>query len=342
MNHLEESASGRESAAARKLIEDLRLDPSEVMSNLNVGSADAAVLLVGSLNEGLAAPGSDIDFLVVYPPNHQVKDCGVDALARKFPFSEEDAIFPQVNTIVVNRRIGSRHLLQIEITDAAAIRNLQDNVSARMNSVYARIQNKIGAKRRQGAALQPHDQVLIHRLNTGMVVKGDDLIGALRNRLSLEEFSQYLVIMRVYAVRSYVSDLEMFLETEDAVDTAAQVYLHRRVIAGMASALLAGVGQTNAKEKFIFRLLSRHANAIGQDLVEELRHGFMASFRNHSELTANLSVLVRNTFKRIYELCPMVGLEEEASTREGILSGILNIDNLDVRVTSGLNSRLPT
>lgn len=237
------------------LLHPFDVDVQEIWRHADVGIPGAAVLLGGTFNQKLATATSDVDLLIVLPnDSYSHADVAVDG----------DAIFPLENSTIVNRELLAGQKLQLHVVSAAYLNSIQDYVSQR-NSY---LRNKaLGAPSliREGRLLYFWDQLAIHRLYTGLVLKNQDLVDGIKNRLTLEELSFNVGVRETSAIQGFKSDVSGLVNTQDEYGLETVIHIHNRVIISTVIALLASKKEISPQEKLLFRLLYRLSEVIGKD-----------------------------------------------------------------------------
>jgi hypothetical protein len=254
----------------QRLLDPLNVQAEEILSLVNKDEHVMA-LLAGTVNQGLATPTSDIDFLLVYPDEYYVE--GLDAnsqgkVKRYIPRSGESA-FPTERTLIVNRTSVQGYKVQLTLAKASMVRHLQDTVKARNESVRARLAGDSRALHRRGKMLDLPGQLLIHRLYTGLPIHEEESVKQLTERIAYAEFLDNVSMRETAQVQGWLSDIQGLYALSGYSEKSTFIFLYHKVFRHIASLLLASVGELSPQEKLLYRLLNQYADRIGAQWLTE-------------------------------------------------------------------------
>lgn len=205
---------------------------------------NSALLLVGSVAEGLANDGSDIDLMILG---------GEDAFGGLLVKDNE---FQQT----ITRLPGGREL-NVEFWDAPTIRLL----ATRLQGMYAALANPESVKSLE--LLSEQEIRLVHRVRNGITLRNQRKVEEWRAMLGTEYFPEYLIVSWISYYMTFRKDALAQCSGGDA-DTA--LLMMRMAMEGLAAALLAAVGETHPYLKWRPTLLKRHADVIGKRMLDRM------------------------------------------------------------------------
>lgn len=206
-----------------------------------------AVVLGGSIPEGLANQKSDIDLLLL----------GDKDLPGKSPLPPIQA---GGATIAFRPNLGSLRV-QIETVHIAHLERL----SRQMTEVAADFEDPEKAERVR--AFGELDLRTIHRICTGVRLKNEAVAEAWKARLRCDLLPSYLLASQVAQQRMALEDAAG--EWEEGRRESA-LWAMQRSLQASAMALLASVGETNPNSKWCVRLLQIHRGKAGPELCDDL------------------------------------------------------------------------
>lgn len=249
-------------------------DIEEVTKYLQPDHPSATTLLVGSTNEGFGNSASDIDILIVYPKDIYIQGWSSSKQGTTHevdPLAKGGTAVRRHQELLILSPIKSAKL-QISIIGEELILWIQNQISERLASTKSRINGAPPQRTRRGTTLTNDDLKILHRLYSGTVIHNESAANRFKLKLSESDFRDYLLALRAQEVIGEASDLVGFIKQHPATDHAdTQVYLAQRLLLTAASLLTAAVGELNVGEKFIFRLVDRHSEAIEESLAERIR-----------------------------------------------------------------------
>ena len=205
---------------------------------------DGSIVVTGSVPEGLANCESDIDVLVL----------GEDHLRaeRVMRFGETEHAFNQSHEAIK---------LHIRTLTATSLEIL----SARVNDGLLAFGNPEASKRLD--LLGEDDLRTLHRIRTGVCIRGDEVVSNWRDRLRCDYLPHYMVTLNVG---------EHISRREDAIGEAREgriessAWALRDALSHLACGILAAIGEGHPSSKWCVRLVQTHRDVIGRDLADML------------------------------------------------------------------------
>jgi len=236
--------------------------------------------LMGSIVEGLANEQSDIDLL--YLGDGELKDKIVISFrnAYKFGVSHDE----------------NGYEINVEQLDGEALASMSEGMARSLYTLDHPREAKDIAVERDAMRLR-----MIHRVRTCVPLVNPEVLADWRRRLRTDEFPQFLLHTHMENLLNQQEDIVGELQSgnfRSALWMAKTTYAPRLV-----AAMLAAAGETNQYVKWHFKLLERHRDAIGADLVDAVL-GFMTREGPDTpeallaELTAISEPVMRTVFER--------------------------------------------
>jgi hypothetical protein len=213
-----------------------------------------AVLLTGSVAEGLANPDSDIDLMVIGQPleardgvTTTGRNCQVvNALGQPCGFDIQITVFtPETACTVLDRF-------------AEFVRTWDQKLAAFVGG------GDVDATPWAFPWFAPTERLFLHRLRTGIPLAGSETVSRLRSDGGLERLPLQTFFTAVHACYGFLEDAIAQADQPDGDHDTACVML---TLAADATAefLLAGAGETHPYAKWRPKLLRRHREEIGPD-----------------------------------------------------------------------------
>lgn len=206
---------------------------------------DTAVLLVGSIPEGLANPDSDIDLLVLgdYTPRG-------------------DIVFEERQYADSVTRTGSGHDLNVQAWSSEQL----EDIAARVGGILDTMRHPEGAERVH--LISPYELNLLHRIRVGVPIGPEAPVERWRATLATDQLPACSALTQLGYYGAAREDV--FAQLEEGEDASA-LWMLMVALEHLASAVLASVGETNAGRKWLIRLLQRHRDTIGALHAEQLQ-----------------------------------------------------------------------
>jgi hypothetical protein len=215
-------------------------DLSQMVPDLQPGEA---LLFVGSIPDGLAAPGTDVDLMRLGQSKGQ-------GMLRPFGCGIESVWRVRGGTTI---NIDAWKLEDVE----ALFRRFLD-----------------GFRAIDGAELEPsvhsysHPEcLLLHRCATGLILQGSQLVSELRSRYRLAELSSQFLMYNYLAYHSRLGNAKRQVQQGDNLSA---LWMLAEAMDHLAITMLASVGETNPQLRWRVRLLQRWSSALGEERVEQL------------------------------------------------------------------------
>ncbi len=199
------------------------------ISNLLVPDAKYAVMVVGSIAEGTATPVSDVDFLVLLDRADSLREERV-SLSVQTGRSQE----------FLSYHDGIELNLEFRAWD-----NMRE-IRRQVLSMGPSVQKKGSAKL---VIFERFELQFLHRLRTGWVLTGEEIVEAWRAKLAVDFLPIYL------GLRNYVLGRETFEDACATVGngTAESIYTARNCAESALLGLFGFLGYTSQTRRFMFR-----------------------------------------------------------------------------------------
>ncbi len=269
---------------------------------------EAAVLLVGSVNEGLGNARSDLDVLIIHPTDRYIEELtphtGLTTRTIS-PTAFGGTAILRRDTVVVNRRLDSGVRLQLEITREDLIARLQEQARVYLDAARARISAPEAGAPRRGFRLGFLEHKLLHRVYSATEIRNGARAEALRAALPASDLTEYLVLAQANFLFGVVDDLLGIYEQRPLPDPETRLFLLQQAIAKTTLLVLAAVGELNVGEKFSFRLLRHHARQAGPELVSRLTRMYRDRDLASPRLLPSVLELLDHAFARVSSLRPL-------------------------------------
>jgi hypothetical protein len=304
-------------------LKSFSVDFTDLEKRITPDHPDAILLLTGTFAQGLATPTSDIDLLLVYPSDSYVHGFTASRTSETndvYPLQEGDSVFPQDQGTIINRELSEGQKIQIYVTRADHITGVQNSVRARNDSFRARISGDHSRLRRDGRLLFFIDQLIMYRFYTGVVLHNTAGAEQIRNRLPLSELADNVAVRETSMIQGYFSDLRGLIAQSGQQEFETLLLIHQRMLVSLTVVLLAAVGEFCPQEKLLFRLLKRHAAAIGEDVVNDLLERFTDLERFVRSDALEINDFVYNVLMRARTKSPLVEAEYADWNKESVFA----------------------
>lgn len=234
---------------------NLNLDTMHRVLGRPLGEAEA-LLLTGSVSDGHANAESDIDLILIGGPltaGVQFNRAGVPgAMLRDCATGVECDVTVLSHALVDD--LGRRF--------RAAIDALLDHDAERSSASTF-------------YAFSDEEQDLLHRLSTGIIVGNPHVIERWRSATQLDQLPTYLLTLGLFAYFSLRQDVKGQI-AEGHGDNA--LHMLQIAVDRLSGAVLAAAGITIPTRKWRIRLLRKHEQTIGPELVAALTKHFFPAF----------------------------------------------------------------
>jgi predicted nucleotidyltransferase len=251
-------------------------DIDDLLRGLVSGGQPIGVLLGGSIAEGVANPSSDVDLLVLLEDNAEITPS--DGLNLR----------PGRAVETVTYRAGVE--FNIEMFRQRDVLRLIESFVQMAPALYD--PHELDAI----PMLQPYDLRFLHRLRTGWILRGPEVVDRWRDELMVDLLPIYLTVRHLNAFNELFEDALAFRE----IHPPASFLTSRTCIEHCLQALLACRGFTSQAKKWIpywiDRLPVKEDSQLARAGLGMLLRGF-----DESELPAHLSA-VRALGRDIAEL----------------------------------------
>jgi hypothetical protein len=299
----------------------LRIDIEEAIQHLSDVTVGGGICLAGSLLHGFATSTSDVDLLAVIDTSEAISSR--ESADPFFRFRDADSSYPTDSSLLVNRRLGTGHKLQIRITSVRSLEEIQDGVSSRLAHIRNRVVSARPLLHRKGVVPQANEWSLLHAAYSGLDIAGAALLKVVRDRLPPDEIAQLLTITRAYAVKTTIEDLEGIITSLRAEQRKLRLLVVKhRLLFNVASMLVAATGKTTMAEKTYLEILSRQNSRVDPGLVAELLERLSDPAHSDSAIATAIS-LANQAIAAAAELSPLLSLDLQSAVREGVTYGLL-------------------
>lgn len=231
-------------ANAARFLEARRLSVPEIAAAVKDVMPWEAVILGGSIPEGLANADADIDLMLlggVRPHDGQVVREGDAEVSFRMTFAP---LKVQVEAV----RLGQLEVLAGKMQETALA--LEDPE----NAPYLH-------------SLSLADLRIMHRIRTGICLRNPEVVEHWRRLLYSDLLPKYMLVLMT---------VQHFSLREDAIGEAREqrressLWLIKEALSRAAGALLAAFGESHSYDKWRVRLLQLRAHAIGANLAGAL------------------------------------------------------------------------
>jgi len=245
----------------------------EIKKYVTPHTTEVAILLTGSVNDGLANETSDLDFIELYNPSQFIPGwIQRDNEGREMldPGSLGGFGIPQANFLYWHNALSSGRRIQRALSSVEQVEYLQDQVIARNESNLVRICGGKSPAIRGGVTLSDAELRFLQRIYTGTIIYNESLIERIKARLPIEELINYNLVRQLTLLESVIADIkglsiERFNDDQDTI-----VLLLRKALQHTSNIHLLTAGELNISEKLVYRLLKRHAEVIGEQKIDEI------------------------------------------------------------------------
>jgi len=274
-------------------LESLGIDLAAEVGRYVAGECPFAILAAGSIAEGTANAASDLDLLVLVPSQRQLKRAQA-AVHLESGHSAEVLLY----------REG------VELNIDFMARDRLDGVVEAFLAIAPVLYDAREVKRIP--LIQPTDLQFLHRLRSGWVLKGEDIVQLWRDEFIVELLPLYLT------VRYFYLGIEM-LEDAVAVEagpTGAVPYMARQAVESGLLSILATTGCCSQSHKWLLHWSERALTTLDPTARSVLHTGRQLLFPGELELPAERQDYL-DAVRRFYgHVCAVI--ERDIAVRKAI------------------------
>jgi hypothetical protein len=203
------------------------------------------VLLVGSVAEGNANFGSDIDLVVLDTGNISAHGLAIDS-------SDHSQI---------SHTIGAGRAFNVEFWSVEKCLELGKSLTDLIDSFSDVV--SINALQ----IFNENELRLMHRIRCGLTLWGDDRMAKFREQMSSDRFEDYVTLL---GLSWHVSSRKDAYSQSLDGDLEAALFMLQNSFACLAMSLLGSYGETNLYDKSKITLLKEHKAQIGGEVVDRI------------------------------------------------------------------------
>ena len=209
-----------------------------------------SLLLVGSVSSGLADTLSDIDLLLIAESDDRSSGHLTTAATEEASYL-----------------LGSTHVqVQVRIPSPETLHLL----AASSDRAWAFLQDPRRTMR--PPFMSDEHRALMHDISSGYPLANESIVHSWRQTLHLDDFAAFSAIYHLFGYFSRTADAHVQLLQGDA---ASSRWMLHGALEELAAAALCSVGETNPRRKWLQKLLSYHAGALGGDLANDLESSLL-------------------------------------------------------------------
>jgi hypothetical protein len=279
------------------------IDLAEIVSAIGQVDETATAILGGSVADGFFNRESDIDIMVIGAGEGRLDKGGL--------------IVNESDNRHSTWRINGTSDMQIEIYAVEKLDELAQRIT----------QSLVGGSKGQIYYCSLSELKLLHRLWSGIPLVNEPVADEMIARMKLERLPRYLIIQKVMNYLAFREDVVGQLNDgrfEDAI------WMSTFMINELACALNAAMDETNMNGKWQWRLLSCHANELGDPFMRDLWTVRFANCATAGPAAVETSLrFAESMVRKICSLRPTI-----VPTLRALQKGILFSNSLDARLSA--------
>jgi hypothetical protein len=208
---------------------------------------DDALLLVGSIADGIADPYSDVDLMIIVDDRHASHETGVDS---------------------ADYRSDRNAMLDVSIDVSAHTRPDLARLASRMHRYIDRLFSSDSRQPQPSVSLLSDQELhLLHKLRAGIAISGSHACERLRAECRLDELPTVVLFSSLHRLFRCREDAQAQLAHGDE---HASIWLLRFAADALACAMLASLGESHVRSKWRTKLVRKHATELGTTDVNAL------------------------------------------------------------------------
>jgi predicted nucleotidyltransferase len=219
------------------------IELSEITAVIGEIDEGATAILGGSVADGFFNGESDLDVMIIGAADGILDKGGV--------------IVRESDNRHATWRINSDRDIQVEVYPVGKINELAKRIASSLS----------GADRDQIYYCSLSELKLLHRLWSGVPLVNPQVADEFVATMRLEKLPRYLVLQKMMNYLAFREDVVGQLSEGRSEDA---IWMSTFMINELVCALNAAMGETNMNGKWQWRLLSRHRDELGGELMDEL------------------------------------------------------------------------